>query len=99
MKLKPHGTKILIRPISEFLGVVLEDAGGKVMKLPSGLVLPSEYIPEADTAVVEAVGDKVTLVKAGDTIVFQKRSGNHVEVDGVKYVIIDLEDVLTKEKV
>lgn len=60
----------------------------------------SIYVPETATSMkategdVVAVGDEVTTVKLGDKIFFGKYSGAEIERSGVKYVIMNEEDVL-----
>ena len=65
-------------------------------KTESGLLLTvdeSEEMRYGKGEVVEA-GDKVTTVKKGDTIYFDKRQGHQVRLEGVLYGIIREPDVV-----
>ena len=60
----------------------------------------SIYVPETATSMkategeVMAVGNEVTTVKCGDEIFFGKYSGAEIERNGVKYIIMNEEDIL-----
>lgn len=65
-------------------------------KTDSGLLLTvdeSDEMRYGKGEVVEA-GDKVTVVKKGDTIYFDKRQGHQVRLEGVLYGIIREPDVV-----
>ncbi len=65
-------------------------------KTESGLLLTvdeSEEMRYGKGEVVET-GDKVTTVKKGDTIYFDKRQGHQVRLEGVLYGIIREPDVV-----
>lgn len=65
-------------------------------KTDSGLLLTideSEEMRYGKGEVVE-VGDKVTVVKKGDTIYFDKRQGHQVRLEGTLYGIIREPDVV-----
>ena len=91
MNLKPLSNHILIQP--------LEDE--KMTK--SGIVLPENTSEKPTKGKIVAVGpgkknEKGELVpmsvKAGDTVLFKKYGPDEIEMDGVKYLIGDEEDVL-----
>lgn len=65
-------------------------------KTESGLLLTVDQTEEmryGKGTVVEA-GDKVSTVKKGDTIYFDKRQGHQVRLEGVLYGIIREPDVV-----
>ena len=65
-------------------------------KTDSGLLLTideSEEMRYGKGVVVEA-GDKVSVVKKGDTIYFDKRQGHQVRLEGTLYGIIREPDVV-----
>ena len=91
MNLKPLGDKIIV----EVLGA--QD------KTKGGIILPDSAKEKPQEAKVVSVGSGKTLpsgktvppgVKAGDTILFGKYSGNEVKVNGKEYLIINQDDIL-----
>jgi len=65
-------------------------------KTESGLLLTVDQTEEmryGKGTVIEA-GDKVSTVKKGDTIYFDKRQGHQVRLEGVLYGIIREPDVV-----
>lgn len=53
----------------------------------------------AQAGIVIAVGDDPDLqkmIKIGDRILFPKYKGTEIEVDGVKYVIVDRDEILAE---
>ena len=91
MNLKPLSSHILIQP--------LEDE--KMTK--SGLVLPENASEKPTKGKIISVGpgkknEKGELipmsVKAGDTVLFKKYGPDEIEVDGIKYLIGEEDDVL-----
>ena len=91
MNLKPLGDKIII----EVLGAKDRTKGG--------IIVPDSAKEKPQEAKVIAVGSGKVLtngkivpldVKAGDTVLFGKYSGNEVKVDGKEYLIINQDDIL-----
>ncbi len=91
MNLKPLSSHILIQP--------LEDE--KITK--SGIVLPENASEKPTKGKIVAVGlgkkdDKGQLipmtVKVGDVVLFKKYGPDEIEMDGIKYLIGDEDDVL-----
>jgi chaperonin GroES len=91
MNLKPLSNHVLIQP--------LEDE--KTTK--SGIVLPENASEKPTKGKVVAVGpgkkdEKGQLilmsVKAGDTVLFKKYGPDEIEMDGIKYLIGDEDDIL-----
>jgi chaperonin GroES len=91
MNLKPLGDKIIVEVLDAQNktkgGIILPDSAkekpqeAKVISVGSGKLLPSGKTVPPD-------------VKAGDTILFGKYSGNEVKVNGKEYLIIGVDDVL-----
>ena len=93
--LKPLGDKVIV----EVLGAQDRTKGG--------IILPDTAKEKPQEAKVIAVGSGKTLnngkvvppeVKAGDTILFGKYSGNEVKVNGKEFLIINQDDILAMIK-
>lgn len=91
MNLRPLSNHILIQPLEE----------DKTTK--SGIVLPENASEKPTKGKIVAVGagkkdDKGQLipmtVKVGDIVLFKKYGPDEIEMDGIKYLIGDEEDVL-----
>ena len=91
MNLKPLGDKVIV----EVLGAKDRSKGG--------IVLPDTAKEKPQEAKVLAVGSGKVLpngklipseLKAGDTVLFGKYSGNEVKLEGKEYLIINQDDVL-----
>ena len=91
MNLKPLSSHILIQP--------LEDE--KTTK--SGIVLPENASEKPTRGKIVAVGpgkkdekgQTIPMsVKVGDTVLFKKYGPDEIEIDGVKYLVGDEDDVL-----
>ncbi len=89
--IQPIGKRVLVQP----------DEVEQVTK--GGLVLPSsasdDKRPATGTILTLGVGkdeDKEIKfdVKVGDKIYFKKYSPEEIEVEGVKYLLLDVEDIL-----
>ena len=66
-------------------------------KTASGIFLPAGDAREKSlVAVVETVGEKVENVKKGDKIIFREYATTEVKIDGKKFLIAKVEDVLAK---
>lgn len=65
-------------------------------KTSTGLLLTVDQSEEMryGKGTVEEAGDKVTVVKKGDMIYFDKRQGHQVRLEGVLYGVIREPDVV-----
>ena len=91
IKIRPLGSKVLLMP---------EKAEEKTA---GGLILPPSSMEDQkpETGVVLKLGDgkvkdkEITFnVKEGDKVYFKKYSPDEIEIDGEKYLLIDVEDIL-----
>jgi chaperonin GroES len=91
MKLKPLDDRIVVKPSQA------EE------KTAGGIVLPDTAKEKPVTGKVIAIGEgkmldngkrSPMLVKKNDEVMYGKYSGNEVEVEGTKYVILRESDVL-----
>jgi len=89
--LKPLGSRVLVQRLK------------KEEKLKGGIILPDSAKKTEEVAVVVAVGpgtpDKEGTihkvpVEPGDKILLDKYSGQEVELDGEKFVIVKSEDIV-----
>jgi len=81
MKIKPIGSKLLIKPI------LVEKV------LASGIIIPDTVTEKPVQAKVISCGSRVHEVKEGDMILYSKFAGTEVEVAGVKYLLINEAEV------
>ena len=96
VNVKPLGDRVLIKPMD-----ALETVKGGIIIPDSAKEKPQEgKVIAAGRGKVKADGKRVPLdVKAGDTILFGKYSGQEVKLDGVEYLIMKEEDVLAIKEV
>ena len=80
-----------IKPLGERLLVLREEVEEKSS---GGIILTESYQEKPNKGEVRAIGDDVTTVKVGDTIVFGKYSSNEtLQVDDDELIILELKDV------
>lgn len=91
MNLKPLSNHVILRPLEE----------EKITK--SGLVIPDTASEKPTRAEVIAVGPgkknekgemMPVLVKVGEVVLFKKYGPDEIEMDGVKYLVCEEEDIL-----
>jgi len=89
-----------VRPLHDRILVQRLDEGEQQI---GGIIIPdsAKEKPQRGTVIaagngkVSDDGDRVTLdVKAGDTILFGKYSGQEIKLDGVEYLIMKEDEVL-----
>ena len=88
-KIEPLGTRVLVKPLE------------MNTTTPSGLVLPETAKEKPQEGLVEAVGnseDMLTDLKVGDKVLFAKYTGNEIKQDGVKYLLMNEDDILARIK-
>ena len=90
MAIKPLGDKVVVRPSEE------EE------KTPGGIILPDTAKKKPQDGEVIAVGPGRILddgtraplpVKTGQKVIYAKYAGSEVTLDGVDYVILDVDSV------
>ena len=80
-----------IKPLGERLLVLREEVEATSS---GGIILTESYQEKPNQGEVKAIGDDVTTVKVGDTIVFGKYSSNEtLQVDDDELIILELKDV------
>ncbi len=89
MTIEPLGPRVLIRPLD------------KETTTKSGIILPETAKEKPQQGRIEALGSEeelLTDLAVGDTVLFAKYSGNEIELDGTKYIIMEESDVLARIK-
>ncbi|MCA9934384.1 MAG: co-chaperone GroES [Ardenticatenaceae bacterium] len=89
MTIEPLGARVLIRPLDQ------------ETTTKSGIILPETAKEKPQQGRIEAVGSEeemMTDLTVGDTVLFAKYSGNEIEVDGKKFIIMEEGDVLARIK-
>ncbi|MBT1247197.1 MULTISPECIES: co-chaperone GroES [unclassified Thermosipho (in: thermotogales)] len=87
MKVRPLGSRLLIKPIQE------------EKRTEGGIVLPDTAKEKPMKAEVVAVGnleDSDVDIVVGDKVIFSKYSGTEIKIEDEDYIIIDVEDILAK---
>ena len=86
MNIKPLADRVLVKPATA------EE------KTVAGIIIPDTAKEKPLKGEVLAVGngtkDEEMVLKVGDTVLYGKYSGNEVELDGEKYLIMRQSDVL-----
>jgi chaperonin GroES len=86
MKLKVIDDKILVERKAE------ED-----QKTPGGIIIPdtAKEKPQLGTVVAIGTDDELKdLVKKGDMVLFGKYTGDEIEFEGKKYLVVQRSDIL-----
>jgi chaperonin GroES len=96
MNVRPLHDRILVQRLAESAqrvgAIIIPDSAKE--KPQQGKVIAAGHGKSGDD------GKRVPLdVKAGDTILFGKYSGQEIKLDGVEYLIMKEEDVLAVEEV
>ncbi len=63
-------------------------------KTAGGLYIPEAAKEKPQKGKIEAIGNEVKSVKAGDQILFDKYSGSKINIENVEYLILKEEDIL-----
>jgi chaperonin GroES len=86
MKLRVIDDKILVQPDE------MEDE-----KSPGGIIIPDTAKEKPQKGTVVAIGtdeDLKDVVKKGDKVVFGKYTGDEIEFEGKKYLVVQRSDIL-----
>ncbi len=86
IKIKPLGSRVLIRPEEE------------EPRTSSGILLPETAKEKPQIGVVVAVGnideEDEIKVEVGQKVLFPKYTGTEIKIDGVEHLIMDVSDLL-----
>ena len=81
MNFQPLGNRILVERIEE------------AATTASGIIIPDNAKEKPSQGKVIAVSKDVEDIAVNDIVVFGKYSGNEITIDGVKYLIIDADNI------
>ncbi len=81
MNFQPLGKRVLVQRTEE------------ASTTASGIIIPDNAKEKPSQGKVVAVSSEVDNVSINDVVVFGKYAGNEFEVDGEKYLIIDVDDL------
>lgn len=85
MKIVPVGERVLVKPLEA------EE------KTAGGIYLPESEKEKRHKGVVEAIGTlKEVDLKVGDVVFFESYVGSELNVDGKKYRLLNVKDILAK---
>jgi len=76
---------------------VLVEIAGAESKTASGIIIPDNAKEKPSQAIVVAVSNEVKEdgeIQKGDNVVFGKYSGTEITVDGTKYLVLDIDDIV-----
>lgn len=84
-KIEPLGSRVLIQALEQ------------ESKTASGLLLPETAKEKPQTGEVIAVGtDEDIKLKVGEKVLFAKYTGTEFKLDGVEYLLMDVNDILAR---
>ncbi|HBH05456.1 MAG TPA: co-chaperone GroES [Flavobacteriales bacterium] len=84
-----------LQPVNQ--NVILEIKEEKEQRTASGLYIPDTAKEKPQFAKVVALSTiESPEVSVGDTVFFKQFSGNEIEMDGKKYLVIQYSDILAK---
>ena len=81
MNFQPLGKRVLVKRVEEATTTM------------SGIIIPDNAKEKPSRGEVVAVSKDVTELAHGNQVLFGKYAGNEVSFDGVKYIVLDLEDI------
>jgi chaperonin GroES len=81
MNFQPLGKRVLVKRVEEATTTM------------SGIIIPDNAKEKPSRGEVVAVSKEVTDLANGDQVLFGKYAGNEVSFDGVKYIVLETEDV------
>ncbi len=81
MNFQPLGKRVLVQRTEE------------ASTTASGIIIPDNAKEKPSQGKVVAISNDVDNVSVNDVVVFGKYAGNEFEVNGEKYLIIDVDDL------
>lgn len=85
-----------IEPLDDRVLITIDEENGP-QKTTSGLYLPDTAKEKPRTGVVSAVGTDEDLrerIQVGDRILYSKFSGDEIELDGLKHLLLQRNEIL-----
>ena len=81
MNFQPLGNRVLVKRVEEATTTM------------SGIIIPDNAKEKPSRGEVVAVSKEVEVLKNADQVLFGKFAGNEVTFDGIKYIVLDIEDI------
>ena len=81
MNFQPLGKRVLVKRLEE------------ANTTASGIIIPDNATEKPSQGEVVAVSKEVSELSNGNKVLFGKFSGNEVTLDGVKYLVLETEDI------
>ncbi len=82
MNFKPLGKRVLVKKLEEATTTI------------SGIIIPDNAKEKPSRGEIVAISSEINEVSVGELVVFAKFSGNEISLDGDKFLVLDIEDVL-----
>lgn len=84
VKIKPLGTRVLVRPVEESSRTI------------GGIYIPDTAKEKPQRGEVVAIGDEEEeiKVKVGQLVLFPKYAGTDIKLEGVDHIIMEADDIL-----
>ena len=84
-----------IQPVNGYALIVLD--AEKEQETVSGLIIPATAEESKTEGTVEAIAsDAPKSISVGDRVIYKEMSGTEITYDGVKYLLIEADDILAK---
>jgi len=81
MNFKPLGKRVLVKRVEE------------TNTTSTGIIIPDNAQEKPSRGKVVAISSEVEELKVEDEVLFGKYSGNEVNLDGDKYLVLDVENI------
>lgn len=82
MNFQPLGKRVLVQRVEE------------ATTTASGIIIPDNAKEKPSQGKVIAISSEVENIAVDDTIVFGKYSGSELSLEGTKYLVMEVDDVL-----
>lgn len=85
-----------LQPVSPYVLLDINEEGGE-QRTEAGIIIPDTAKEKKKTAKVLAVSNVENAeISVGDTVLYKSFSGDEIEYDGKKYLLIPYADILAK---
>ena len=81
MNFQPLGKRVLVKQVEEATTTI------------SGIIIPDNAKEKPSRGEVVAVSKEIDVLKNGNQVLFGKYAGNEISFEGIKYIVLDVEDI------
>ena len=81
MNFQPLGNRVLVKRVEEATTTM------------SGIIIPDNAKEKPSRGEVVALSKEVEVLETGNQVLFGKYAGNEVSFEGIKYTVLDVEDI------